>query len=300
MEITLNHFNIDTGRQKYHVYRLNNSISSKTTHVHDYYQICYVDCGHIEHWQEDSFVRLSAGDAFIIPPGFPHKIAYPDPNAFIYSLAFDESMFHSGFSCSNVYHFMSALKTTVEEERRLDVRLKISLNPSQRSTVKSLLESLIRETEAPYPIEYSAAGSLVAAIMCILSQGYFFSDDQISDISNQYPSIIACINYIDNHYTERLTLRQLSEKFALSRSTFCSIFPKHTGMTLTQYVSEKRITKAINLIQNTDISINAIAKIVGYSEVSTFYRNFIKRTGAPPSSYRPYHDQEDFTDQNNE
>ena len=82
--LDLTYFDLPQDR-KYHIYRINGSAVSQP-HSHDYYSICYVDCGHIDHMVGSSKVRLNAGDTFIIPPGAVHNIEFSDKNAFIYSL----------------------------------------------------------------------------------------------------------------------------------------------------------------------------------------------------------------------
>lgn len=288
-ELSLDHFGLPQG-QKHHIYRIGGSEVSQQAHCHDYYQICYVECGQIQHWQDDAPVVLSAGDAFIVPPGFVHRVVFPDENAFMYSLSFSEALFHPGFSHSNVYRFMTALKLDTLEEQRLDIRMKIHLSQAQRSVMKSLLDCLITEGQTDCPRELSAAASLVSAILCVLSQGYFAGEQRqelLRSVERYSKTMEACLAYIDSHFTQSLTLGGLAHDFAISRSRFSLLFPQFTGMTLKRYIAKKRIDYAVTLTQTTSLSIQQIAAMVGYEDISTFYRNFTKVTGAPPSAFRP-------------
>lgn len=285
--LSLDYFNLPQG-QKYHIYRISGSEVGQQPHTHDFYQICFVDRGGIEHWQDDAPVLLNAGDAFIVPPGFVHKILFPDSSASIYSLSFAEDLFHSGFARSNVYHFMTALKIETLEEQRIPIRMKVVLDNSRRQTLRSLMDALIREQESSCPPELTAAASLVASILCILSQGYFLDNQQqLQDVTRYNQSIADCISYIDTHFTQPLTMGELTKKFALSRSKFSLLFPQCTGMTLKRYIAQKRIDYALMLIQSTSLPIQEISEMCGYEDVSTFYRNFTKITGTQPSAYRP-------------
>jgi AraC-like DNA-binding protein len=275
--------------QKFHVYRINASETSQTPHTHDFYQICYVDRGEIQHWQDNEPVNLLYGDAFIVPPGFVHRLVFPNEDAFIYSLSFHESLFHPGFCESNVYRFMTALKLDTIEEKRINIRMKLVLDENQRYIIKSLFESLIREQEAAIPPQLGACGSLIAAIMCVLSQAYFRNDDskgRLDDVAQYTKTMQECLEYIDSHYTSSLTLEGLARRFALSRTMFGMLFPQFTGTTLKPYITEKRISHAVMLVQNEALSLNEIALMVGYQSFSTFYRNFKKMTGLSPSQYR--------------
>ena len=284
-ELSLNYFKLPAG-QKYHIYRITGSEVSEP-HSHDYYQICYVECGRVEHRQDSSTVPLEAGDAFIVPPGFAHQIIFPDRDAYLYSLSFQEDMFHTGFSQSNVYHFMTALKLETMESARIPIRMKVQLDHPRQQTLKGLMDALIREQESSSPPELTAAASLVAAILCILSQGYFLGDaTQLQAVEACSKAMAQCLRYLDAHFTEDLVLEETAKKFGLSRSKFSLLFPQHTGTTFKRYLTKKRIDYAVTLIRSTELPIQQIAQMAGYSDLSTFYRNFTKVTGTAPTTYR--------------
>lgn len=284
--LSLDYFKLPQG-QNYHIHRIAGSQVSQQPHSHDYYQICYVECGTVTHQQQESAVHLQAGDAFIVPPGFVHQILFPDQDAFVYSLSFAEALFHPGFNQSNVYHFMTALKLETLESQRIPIRMKLKMDHPRQQTLKALMDALIREQESTCPQELTAAASLVAAILCIFSQGYFLGDTQQLQAVSQYSQAMEqCLRYLNAHFTEELTLEETAKKFGISRSQFSLLFPQHTGMTFKRYLAKKRIGYAVALVRSTDLSIQAIADTVGYGDLSTFYRNFTKVTGHAPSDFR--------------
>lgn len=288
-KISLDYFNLPADK-KYHIYRLAGSNVSETTHMHPYYQICYVDHGEVHHWHNGLYVSLLYGNAFIVPPGFIHRVVFPNNRSSIYSLSFEEGMFHNGFSQSHVYRFLTALsKNDSNDASASSVRLKVVLEENQRYIMRALMKSLIRESESECPQELTASGSLVAAILCVLSQAYFMYTirSEENEVASHYSnSLQECINYIDSHFSDPLTLDFLSTKFALSKFTFSLLFPQYAGLTLKQYIIKKRIESAATLISTTTYSMSEIAQLVGYNEFSTFYRNFKRLLGIAPSEYR--------------
>ena len=291
-ELSLDYFKLPP-EQKYRIYRIAGSQISQQLHKHDYYQICFVECGRVEHRQDSSAVPLEAGDAFIVPPGFAHRIDFPDRDTYLYSLSFQEDIFHAGFSQSNVYHFMTALKLETMESQRIPIRMKVRLDLPRQQTLKGLMDALIREQESTCPRELTAAASLIAAILCILSQGYFLGDTaQLQAVEACSRAMEQCLRYLDAHFTEDLILEETARKFGLSRSKFSLLFPQHTGMTFKRYLTKKRIDYAVALIRSTELSIQEIAQMAGYTDLSTFYRNFTKVTGTAPSTYRSSQDLE--------
>lgn len=287
--LTLDYFHLPMGR-KYHIHRIAGSEVSQHPHCHDYYQICYVECGRVEHRQDCSTVPLEAGDAFIVPPGFVHQVLFPDGDAFMYSLSFQEELIRRD---ANVYHFMTALKLETLESERIPIRMKLKMDLPRQQTLKALLEALSREQDSTCPPELTAADSLIAAILSIFSQGYFLGDvRQLQEVTRYSHVMEQCLRYVDAHFTEDLTPEETGRKFGLSRSLFGLLFPRHTGTTFKRYLTQKRIAYAVTLLRNTELPVRQIGTMSGYGDPSTFYRNFTKVTGRSPSDYRGTEDLE--------
>ena len=134
---------------------------------------------------------------------------------------------------------------------------------------------------------------MISSILYIIAQSYYQQPQnthQLKELANYSHSLLQCIEYIDQHYRETLSLTTISKQFGLSRSAFCSIFPQFTGLPLRQYIARKRISEAQMLIRSRpELRLGQIAVLVGFEDISSFYRNFLKVTGMSPSKYRDLH-----------
>ena len=72
----------------------------------------------------------------------------------------------------------------------------------------------------------------------------------------------------------------------MSKTYFCYIFKLLTQKTFTEYVSDLRIKKSLELLQNTDMSITRICYEVGFNDVTHFCRVFKKSVGLSAKKYR--------------
>lgn len=286
--ITLEHFQAAT--RHYHIYRIRKTKVAHLDHYHNYYQVCYVVSGEIVHRQNHDAVTLRAGDAFIVPPGLPHSLHFNNAYGEIYSLAFEESLFAPGFPQSNAYQFLEGLRSKAVVPANNSVRLCVSLNRNQRRLIENLLECLINQQQNDCPPGLSSAPSITAAIVYLLAQSYYQqpqNTSELDELANYNSTLLQCVAYIDQYFREPISLAGLAKRFGLSRSTFCSVFPQFTGMTLQKYVAHKRIKEAQILIRSCpEKSISQIATEVGYHDDSTFYRNFLRITGVSPSQYK--------------
>lgn len=286
--ITLEKF--QAAARHYHIYRIRETKVAHLEHYHNYYQVCYVVSGEILHRQNDDAVTLCAGDAFIVPPGLTHSLHFNNAYAEIYSLAFEESLFPPGFSQSNAYQFLESLQTKASDPAHRSIRLCITLNREQRRLIENLLQCLIQQQCTDCPPGLSSAPSITAAIVYLLAQSYYQhpqNTSELDELANYNSTLLQCVAYIDAHFREPITLTELSKRFGISRSTFCSVFPQFTGMPLQKYVANKRIKEAQILIRSCpEMSISQIATEVGYQDDSTFYRNFLQISGIAPLRYK--------------
>lgn len=85
---------------------------------------------------------------------------------------------------------------------------------------------------------------------------------------------------------EKTSLLDISEKLHLNKYYLCHIFHEKTGITLTEYISEKRYEKSLHLLKTTDNSIESISEQCGFEYLSSFTRFFTKRCGMSPLKYR--------------
>lgn len=94
------------------------------------------------------------------------------------------------------------------------------------------------------------------------------------------------MDYIDTNYPGDVSLDSLSKFCSVTNSYLSALFKKETGTTITDYINQIRIRKALSLLNTTNISIQDIALQCGYREASYFTRIFKKYQGISPKDYR--------------
>ena len=92
--------------------------------------------------------------------------------------------------------------------------------------------------------------------------------------------------YIDAHYREPLTMRQISEALGMSESYISHVFKDMLGCPPMQYALRKKIGEAQTLLISTDYSITQIAQIVGFDAQSHFNKRFSSYVGISPGQFR--------------
>ena len=94
------------------------------------------------------------------------------------------------------------------------------------------------------------------------------------------------LRYIQEHYTEELSLAGLAEKVNLNPSFASRLFSRHTGKGFSQYLSSLRMERAAELLVDTTLSVEEISHMVGIQDSFYFSRLFSKMKGISPLRYR--------------
>lgn len=93
--------------------------------------------------------------------------------------------------------------------------------------------------------------------------------------------------YLDKHYTEKLTLRKISADLCIGTTKLCAIAKKMSGgSTLMHIIATRRVEEAKRLLVKSDESISAVAEKVGFTDYNYFTKIFKNITGVPPRRYR--------------
>lgn len=102
----------------------------------------------------------------------------------------------------------------------------------------------------------------------------------------QNVNVRGVIHYMDAHLSENLTLESAARQMNLSPSTLSRLFKKSTGKGFVEVLTEKRIQKAIQLIQTGAYSMKEVCFMVGYNDPNYFSRTFKRVTGKNPTEFK--------------
>ena len=95
--------------------------------------------------------------------------------------------------------------------------------------------------------------------------------------------------YIDAHLDSAVNIAELAASVGISVSHFSRSFVHSVGLTPHRYVMRRRLTRAHDLLVQTDLAMAEVALATGFADQSHFCRRFREFTGLPPRSFRMQH-----------
>ncbi|MCR5322299.1 MAG: response regulator [Lachnospiraceae bacterium] len=108
----------------------------------------------------------------------------------------------------------------------------------------------------------------------------------VPEAVTENPAFNELVNYIGEHYSDKITLNSLAKQFGFSKGHLCSLFQKYFNKSLNLYLTDVRMEHAKELILDRTILIKEVASRSGYSDYYHFFRVFKNHYGVSPKEMR--------------
>lgn len=113
------------------------------------------------------------------------------------------------------------------------------------------------------------------------------TDSALSFQEDANPKILQAARYMEEHFSEQITLADVAEAVGLSREYFCSVFKKTVGTTAMEYLLIIRMGHAKTfLLQYPEKKVKEIAEMTGFADCSYFCSVFKKQEHYTPAEFR--------------
>lgn len=279
------------GNLPFYIRRYTLKSTATILHRHEYMQINYVYQGRAKHVVNNSEFDIIKGDIFVIPPFIPHMIISDTTSgAEIYEFEFIPEFINQNFA--NIQNAEAFLDFAYIEPFLVSENLvKPRLNLVGKVQVET--ENILNEVLNEYMAKKSGYDLLIRSLLLkllVLVGREFSAELEVSEASSLFDrhrdSINGAVKYIDEHYAEDLKVEFVAKEFMLSQSYFSYLFKSITSKTFIEYLNGLRISKAQELLSNTDKKVIDICYEVGFNNVNHFNRIFRHLVGLSPMIYR--------------
>lgn len=160
---------------------------------------------------------------------------------------------------------------------------KVIFQSTQGDSLKNIVMEMLEHRSFDMKNEY-VLQSLLYKFFSVLADRPALPTFQNKTNENEY--VRKAIDFIQNFYNHQIKLTDIAKFVSLNRSYLSSIFKKETGISIQEYLTVFRLSRAAELLRITDLTIEQVAQSCGYNDPLVFSKNFKKRMNLTPTQYR--------------
>ena len=269
------------------LYSINNTDNRKILvhrHWHEEIEIVYVQDGKMSVEVSGEKLILKTGEILFIPPEHIHE--FKKINTYsckFYSIVFSLSLLVSSHSTIIYNKYLR----TIKKAPNFYLFQQHHLNNEQVVKITEDIINLYRTQ--PYGYELLVNSYLFSFIFLVLQQG-IVTPDAINSLSpSTNMKIKKIIKYLEDNYSNKITLDDMATLVCTSREYFSRFFKKYFQMNFSEYLTTYRVSKATYLLITTNWKILDIAIDSGFNDASYFTSIFTKYMKMTPTQYRKKH-----------
>ncbi len=251
-------------------------------HCHPEAELFYLEQGCLNFQIENSTFALTSGEGIFIPPNMIHNainLTAPQDTCVYRAMVFSPDMLEQNLPpyCRT---YFSPLKL-----HTMDCIYPITHKKPENRRLLTLLPTIFAFHEKPLEqCELALVGTLLLCWQELYNLCFFEMNCPTSN--HTHTELQNCLDFIQQHFPEQLSLKDLASAAGFSEGYFCHSFKTYTGYTPFEYLNRIRIVKSCELLIRTDKKITEIATLCGFNNISYFNRTFYKVMNTTPSDYR--------------
>ena len=252
------------------------SNATVSLHSHQYIEILYCrTSANVEYLIGSNRYRLQKGDIVFVPPGVSHRPILPEKLTVPYER--DVLWISQEFA-----EYLSAMFPDDAMELR-DHSIPIRTAGTRWEFLGDLFRNGVLEEEQKRPGWNAAVIGNTMTILAHMRRAYI--ERSAGTMKAEKPELLDRITaHIEKHYASHITIDDLARQFYVSNSTVSHLFKQKMGVSLYRYITQRRLIAAKTLI-GQKLPLEEIARQVGFSDYSTFYRAFKQEYGISPRQF---------------
>ncbi len=238
-------------------------------HSHDFYEIMLFLQGDSSYIIEGNTYKLNPYDLIVQRKNEMHRVYHNSSATYERVLLSVEPGFFEKYNCKELEE--EFLKQTHGSMNRIDAELCVSSGLYDAFLRLQKYSHNFKDTYSP------VVSATIIEILYLINNAKLFSMGDIPD--SQLKAIIA---YINSNYSQEISLDELAEQFYISKHHLCRIFKVGTGMTVNNYITNKRLMR-VKELKAEGHNMGDAAMLAGFGNYSSFYRAYQKNYGYSPT-----------------
>lgn len=138
------------------------------------------------------------------------------------------------------------------------------------------------------PIASANINLYILQLILIILHSCESSTDGHSLVKTQSNYISFTLNYIEQHYMDKILIPDIAKKLNISSRYLSKLFSQYMNLSLANYINVYRINRAIELMDTTNLTFTEISGMIGLKDSQHFSKLFFHIIGTTPSQYKKF------------
>ncbi|MBR5151987.1 MAG: helix-turn-helix transcriptional regulator [Clostridia bacterium] len=225
-------------------------------HSHSFWEVHFVFAGTLTYECDGEEWEITAGNGLFLPAGFQHQFVKCTPDVVKASLAVASGVFAG-------------------------VGARIVPLPQK---IFALMGFILNECENSDVLTPGIISGRILEMISVLAQS--LDAELPREQEKMDPRFLVAVEYIEKKRGQTVNCEDVAKECCLSSKQISRIFKNCTGHSLFDYIVNKRIRYAKELLTETDRSIKEVSFAMGFDNESGFISFFKRHTGMSPGAYR--------------
>lgn len=275
-------------QDKMNVTKVSGINSGRELHTHEFVELIFIAEGKCTHYVDDQVYEAVPGDLIFVNYGQTHRFVEESPILYYNLLYVPEFFSEELINSDNIYEIF-AISLFREFEEKLPKRSPmqmVSFRGNEFSEIHKMVESMYAEFTQK-EVGYRSVLNGYSRVLFSRILRKLNCEDERKDTKRCLNRLTEeCLKYIDSKCFEKISLQEIAEKTFYNPSYLSRMFRQYCGISLSEYIKEKRIEEAKRLLLGTELSIEEIMNRVGYTDRKQFYKCFKEISGQTPAQFR--------------
>ncbi len=242
-------------------------------HYHKAYELIEISAGSPLLYIDAGVYRCKAGDIFFIPPFAVHSLQSETEDCIIRGITFEGKL-------------LDEIACNIALDEILSRECVASFCTREGDLLHQGMQSRFEKVFDAYHTPSSTRRIAILSALYGLLEMLLMKYAPKAKTSRNERRILPAIRYMEAHYPETITLASISNELNMCNDHTIRLFKAITNKTPIQFLTDLRLSEAIKLLVETDLSIGEIAVRTGFSDANYFSKVFKDRLCRSPRDYR--------------
>ena len=255
-------------------------------HTHEFVELVYTTKGNFTHYINGKAYPTARGDLLFINYGEVHSFTVDSDEAGFYNFSVKPEFMSENIVNSETVNdifliFLPEGSAELQKRKTSCVRF-VGDERIEIESIASKMYAELNGEDGERPCHNFVLNAYMRLIFAKLIRAL------LAEVGDQRPNLLTdeVVKYIDDNFTSPVSATALADHCFYNPAYLGRVFKAVYGKSMKEYIREKRLAYAVELLRTSSLSIEEISTRVGYSSKAQFYKNFKELYGKAPGEFK--------------